>query len=163
MLVLQELFTVVLNAAKDARCADSHFDGRGFWQFIKVELNKIEKRASSWLPLNPDVVQRFSQIKEDCEVNHFIKQHVNIPTRDPPTITKIIQIALNAGQLLGTVPPGVLANLGYYKWNLSDITTYVTFEDIIELSNCIPPETMMKIRAYLQGHLQGERSTLQGM
>lgn len=128
-------------AAWDLRRKNPKADGRLFWQAFKNALNKYPIIATrGWLLQDHALLA----IEETNEVNHFLRQHANIPYNDPPTLAKIMQLALNIGQLLGstTLPAS------YFKAKLYDIRTYLHEQDIIDLSNAIPEELELELRKF---------------
>jgi hypothetical protein len=145
---LTRIFNLVRFAAWNLRRKDPNADGRQFWQFIKTELNKYPITAShGWV--TQDAVELMA-VEETTEINHFLRQHANIPLNDPPTLTKIIQIALNAGQLMGATIGKDYGNAWYLKAKLYDITTYVHIDDIIDMSRAIPWEVEKTLIEYLR-------------
>lgn len=154
MYPLEQLFLRVLNTSKKLRRTNKSFDGRAFWQFIKNELNALDISFEKWKPLSHSHRALLSTKEIDdggkmIEVNHFLRQHANIPINDPPILTKIIQIALNIGQLLGTTTPKQRLSMKYNS-KYQQLVTYIYKKDIVGI--CIPEETIFKINQYLDSY-----------
>jgi hypothetical protein len=136
---LIRIFNRVRFASWNLRRKNPNADGRQFWQFIKNELQKYPIVADyGWKKLDEGICERLMAMEETCEVNHFLRQHANIPLNDPPSLTKIIQIALNSGQLMGSIIGHDYGNSEYLKDRLYDIRTYVFEDDIRDMSREIP-------------------------
>lgn len=147
---LVRIFNLVRMAAWNLRRKNPQADGRQFWQLIKAELEKYPLVASrGWLPQDPGLTAELMAIEETCEVNHFLRQHANIPCNYPPSLTKIIQIALNAGQLMGSTIGKDYGNAGYLKAKLYSIRTYICEDDIMEMSMAIPWDLEKTLNVYL--------------
>lgn len=147
---LARIFSLVRFAAWNLRRKDPNADGKQFWQFIKNELNKYPITAShGWIAQDANLSGKLMAIEETSEINHFLRQHANIPLNDPPTLTKIIQIALNAGQFMGSTIGKDYGNAEYLKTKLYDIKTYVYIDDIIDMSTAIPWDLEKVLREYL--------------
>lgn len=150
---LVRIFNLLRFAAWNLRRKNPKADGRQFWQFIKNELNKYPLTASrGWLAQDPVMTVEIMAIEETCEINHFLRQHANIPCNESPSLTKIIQIALNAGQFMGSTIGKDIGNAGYLKAKLYDIRTYVYEDDIMEMSRSIPWELERALKEYLGGY-----------
>ena len=150
---LYRIFNLVRFSAWNLRRKNPKADGRQFWQFIKNELNKYPLTASrGWLAQDAVMTAELMAIEETCEINHFLRQHANIPCNEPPSLTKIIQIALNAGQFMGSTIGKDYGNAGYLKDKLYDIRTYVYEDDIMEMSRAIPWELERALKEYLGGY-----------
>ena len=149
---LVRIFNRVKQTSRNLRINNPNADGRQFWQFIKTTLGDYPICASKgWISQEKNLTENLMAIEETCEVNHFIRQHANIPCKEPPTLTKIIQIALNAGQLSGTIRVNEQHQImdRYHEAKLDDIRTYICEEDIVELSAVIPDELEMILVEYL--------------
>jgi hypothetical protein len=150
---LVRIFNLVRFAAWNLRRKNPLADGRQFWQPIKELLGKHPIVAyRGWMPqgMDPALTAKLMAIEETSEINHFLRQHANIPCNDPPTLAKIVQIALNAGQLMGSTIGRDFGNAGYLGAKLYDIRTYVCFEDIREMSRDIPWEVEIALKKYLE-------------
>jgi hypothetical protein len=135
-----------------------NFDGQQFWQPIKTELNKLDIKFNNWVELS-DVhnnlinIEEYDKCNKIIVINHFIRQHANIPINDKPNLTKIIQIALNSGQFLGSVAEDDIKKYKYNENKLGNITTYMHKEDIQNVSDKIPIEAIDNIKKYLDEQL----------
>jgi hypothetical protein len=107
------MFAVYRNQIETQRNAafesGSEWDGRAVWQPMK---NKLSDKPimKSWsykvnVPareaLRKDILElnEFNPDGSMCEINHFLMQCVRIPVNDEPSARKIMQVALNIGQL----------------------------------------------------------------
>lgn len=100
------LYNMMLRAAWVARSLDPCMDGQAFWQPIKKILSK-SSWSGEWKRINPAYVEEITEkdrnsTDEVKELVHFQFQTTNIPTKEDPCLRKIIQIALNVGQYIGT-------------------------------------------------------------
>jgi hypothetical protein len=134
-----------------------NFDGQKFWQPIKAELNNLDIKFNEWKELsefhkNLINITEYDKNNKIIEINHFIRQHANIPCNDMPNLTKIIQIALNSGQFLGSATINDINK--YKKKNLGKITTYMHKKDIKKISNDIPEQVIINIEKYLDEQLK---------
>ena len=153
MLELEYLFERVQNVSKKLRKKNPKLDGRLFWQPIKDILNEVNIPFTSWKHITKTHQALLLLDEKDSkdaiiEKLHFLRQHANIPYNDPPTFTKIIQIALNIGQWLGVTTSKERIQMKY-QTSYKELQTYVRKKDIITLSKKIPKETIQKIDTYL--------------
>lgn len=154
MVSLEQLFLRVLETSKKLRRTRTSFDGRAFWQFIKNKLNELDISFKKWKPLTMEHKSLLSIEELDTsgnmiETNHFLRQHANIPMNDPPTLTKIIQIALNIGQFLGSTTPKQRLSM-QYKPKYQELLTYMYKKDILQIH--IPEEIVTNINQYLDSY-----------
>ena len=135
-----------------------NFNGQIFWQPIKKVLNEQDIKFNNWTELseihknliNNEEYDKYNKI---IEINHFIRQHANIPINDKPNLTKIIQIALNSGQFLGSATEDHIKKYKYNEKKLGKITTYMHEDDIQNVSDKIPDEVINNIKKYLDEQL----------
>ena len=154
MYPIEQLFLRVLNDSKKLRKKNPNMDGRAFWQFIKNELNVLDISFEKWKPLTHPHKSLLSIEERDengnmIEMNHFLRQHANIPINDPPTLTKIIQIALNIGQFLGSTTRNQRLSMKYNP-KYQQLITYIYKKDMIGIH--IPEETILHINQYLDSY-----------
>lgn len=154
MYPLERIFLRVLNDSKKLRKKNPNMDGRAFWQFIKNELNTLDISFEKWKPLTHPHKSLLSikEVDENgnmLETNHFLRQHANIPINDPPTVTKIIQIALNIGQFLGATTKKQRLSMKYNP-KYRKLITYIYKKDIMRIY--IPEETILHINQYLDSY-----------
>mmetsp|Transcript_51349 Transcript_51349/g.134117 ORF Transcript_51349/g.134117 Transcript_51349/m.134117 type:complete len:134 (-) Transcript_51349:257-658(-) len=71
------------------------------------------------------------------EPYHFLLQQVRI-LRDKPSFRKVMQLALNIGQLQGSSDPDLLERVGYAGSGLDRLSTYMSDEDVAMMSARIP-------------------------
>ena len=89
------------------------------------------------------------------EWKHFIRQILWIPHKDDGKFSfhRLMQIALNYGQLLGSldkVPEGIKAKVISEGLYLSDITKYITQENLDKIN--LTEEEFNSINQILEGH-----------
>ena len=105
-LTILVLYNMMLHAAWRARERNRCMDGQAFWQPIKKILSRSSWSAE-WKNINSSYVTEVLDMDrratdENKELVHFQFQTTNIPTNEDPSLRKIIQIALNVGQYIGT-------------------------------------------------------------
>lgn len=153
---LEHLFYMVMEKAYRYRKKNKHFDGLAFWQPIKNELSDYDNvSAKSWKKVNPVLIKKIMDLpeyyidgygnKNMIELNHFLIQQVRIPLQEKPSLRKIIQVALNIGQFNGVVSD----NFVIKNKNLNKLTTYISKEDIVNMSDSIPDDLIDKIKKLL--------------
>jgi hypothetical protein len=106
--LINRLFEHMKMDVAKQRNIDPEFDGLKYWKRFKPILEKYDRLKVAWIPIPHEYVEQYMRLREDLddgqinEINHFAIQHVRIPTTERATIRKIIQVALNIGQYLGT-------------------------------------------------------------
>lgn len=109
-----ELFRIIRSKARKLRKQNLNADGQSFWQPIKVLLEPYDNVLLRWnstqetpkyRALRENVLQlpEYDSRGKIIELHHFLIQCVRIPQYEPPNLRKVMQIALNVGQLLGTL------------------------------------------------------------
>jgi hypothetical protein len=150
MMLVRRLFNRVRFAAWNIRRKDPTADVEQFWQFIKTQCDKYPMVADwGWKELDHVLCDQLMSIVEVCEVDHFLRQHANIPINYPPSLTNIFQIALNSGLLMGTIIGQDHGNTAYLQNKLYDINTYVHIFDIRLMTAKVPLELEKSIEDYL--------------
>jgi hypothetical protein len=154
---LEDMYNNVKEVSKLLRKVPN-FDGQQFWQPIKKVLNKLDIKFNNWTELskfhkNLINIEEYDNFNKIIEINHFIRQHANIPINDKPNLTKIIQIALNSGQFLGSAAEDDIKKYKYNENKLGNITTYIQEEDMQGVSDKIPDEAINNIKKYLDEQL----------
>jgi len=86
-----------------------------------------------------DEVLSFDETIED---NHFLMQLFRIPVNEKCTYRKVMQIALNVGQLLGSIDKDIHTyNHMLGEWvalySLDSLTTYLNEATVIEMTDFI--------------------------
>jgi cell fate (sporulation/competence/biofilm development) regulator YmcA (YheA/YmcA/DUF963 family) len=153
---LEKIFNNVKEVSQLLRKVPN-FDGQKFWQPIKKELNEHDITFNKWKELsefhkNLINIEEYDKYNKMIEIKHFIRQHANIPINDRPNLTKIIQIALNSGQFLGSATEHDINK--YNKNKLGKITTYMHKKDIKKVSEEIPDQVIVNIKKYLDEQLK---------
>jgi hypothetical protein len=155
LVTIIDLYYAILCFSQRARQANKDFDGQVFWQSIKGELGKT-KFQGKWKEIPqmhfdelmslPEFYINGHGDKKIIEVNHFVIQTVRIPRNDPPSLRKMIQVALNVGQYIGIVDVSKLTkdqiSIHYY---LSDDTIRTELLTIMDDAIIKSLETKLKI------------------
>lgn len=143
--ILHVCFQSIVCYVCHATRQDSSFDGKAFWRKMKPILAVLDDRVgrNGWI-LN----QKEKKIILDVigfKNNHpglnkmspiswyFLGQHVWL-TEEPQNVRKILQIAFNIGQFLGTSDYDMMSIVDYWNHHLYDISTYVSTMDECGLS-----------------------------
>jgi hypothetical protein len=117
-----------------------HKTGKGngliFWRSIKNTLKKYDLQTTKWsnkvLRLKSKEKTFYNKVwnlDENIDHNHFLIQHLRLPEKDSATPRKILQIALNSGQLkkyLAADNFEVDLIQTYKKLKLDKIETYIS-------------------------------------
>ena len=117
-----------------------HKTGKGngliFWRSIKDILKEYDLQTTNWsnkvLRLKAKEKTFYNKVwklNETIEYNHFLIQHLRIPEKDAVTPRKILQIALNSGQLkkyLNTDNFELDLIQTYKKLKMDKIETYIS-------------------------------------
>ena len=159
---VEELFNKITDVAMTLkRNNPSNFDGDGFWQSFKGLLksvddnenlkdltwdiskhNELRKKFASQM----EVINKDMEIKNGKEVLieriHFIKQLLYIPRKDDGkcSFRRFMQIALNYGQLLGSISeyePDLKKLIEDNVKELGNISNYVTKIPVISNKNLL--------------------------
>lgn len=153
MLKLERIFNAVYRTAYELRRINPNYDGKAFWQPIKKMLDIDGCRASKWKTVvDPEKFDKIMSLpeyhidgygeKHINESNHFLIQCVRIPSKEPPSLKKIIQIALNLGQYKAVTGEEL-------DPNFNELRIYIKEEDIIKISDQISEILLDDILAYL--------------
>ncbi|MEK9774312.1 MAG: hypothetical protein VW298_01700 [Candidatus Woesearchaeota archaeon] len=130
---LKETFELVLEKSEllHKNSVNNDADGLRFWRSIKDSLNESELKIN-WNvdinKLNSNFVKKIMSLDESNDKNHFLIQHINLVKKNKPNIRKILQIALNIGQLKLYLNEDNFQKtiLKYYKlYNLDKFETYI--------------------------------------
>ena len=108
---IETLFEQIRKIAKQKRIENSSFDGKNFWQPIKIILSESNWKANKWKKQSNTKYDKIMSMPEFfinghgnteiIEENHFLIQTVRIPKNEEPSLKKVCQIALNIGQYQG--------------------------------------------------------------
>jgi len=135
---------------------DVTFDGRLYWNilksiFEKIDISYVETKSDNdepiiWNASHKQIIKKFNELfskynllEKDIngkliEHNHFLLQLINIPTKNNPSFTRLMQIALNIGQLkafMDRFPFEIKTEIYNFinDENLLNISTYMTVEN----------------------------------
>ena len=131
------LFSKVRTAAKELRTNNKKADGLAFWKPIKESLEPFDSITGEWNPIlfkhkYEVFYKKIMKLHEKdsngnmIEPHHFIIQCVRIPRTEILNLRKLIQIALNIGQLmpmLDELPKSIVKEFKELKMHL--IGTYI--------------------------------------
>lgn len=168
--MINQLWNKIIQTSKNLKHQNENFDGLNFWKSFKPQLIEINKKVSSqiiWNYQSHDVLRMsFNQFINEISVDknddgvliewkHFIRQILWIPHKDDGKFSfhRLMQIALNYGQLLGSldkVPEGIKAKVISEGLYLSDITKYITQENLDKIN--LTEEEFNSINQILEGH-----------
>jgi hypothetical protein len=143
---IEKLYDCVVKNATNLRVRNSKANGLFYWSLIKEILTPISHiRAEAFLPIDKETYQSFMALPEKTidgygnitmmELNHFVIQLVRIPHNEQPSIIKILQLAYNYGQYVGTREK-LLMKSGTFNGieNVDTIYKFISME-YIELIN----------------------------
>lgn len=105
---IEELFIFILKKSTEARLNNSNFDGIRFWKGIKKPLKMYDSFKMAWNESAFDDDKLLINEHDDegklIELYHFMRQQARIPIEDEDgcTLRKIMQLALNIGQFIGS-------------------------------------------------------------
>jgi len=150
--MLHDLFHIVLIASQQY-LSNGGTDGMGYWQPVKKIFARHDDKLAKWSKLDGDLVDRLMKIPEhDADgkfipVQHFLRQQVRIPTEEDCNIRRFMQLALNAGQLLGSTTQKERQNFGY-SMSLADPNTYLDSDSRAIFSKLITKEDVKAVKEY---------------
>ena len=114
--------------------------GKLFWGSIKDTLREYDLQTTNWsnkvLRLKSKEKTFYNKVwnlDEKIEHNHFLIQHLRIPEENEATPRKILQIALNGGQLKKYLTPAKFdldLIQTYKKLKLDKIETYISLSKV---------------------------------
>lgn len=170
--MINQLWDKIIQTSKNLKQQNQNFDGLKFWNSFKQELKNINEKISSqkiiWNYQSHDVLRMsFNNFINDISVDkddegnliewkHFIRQILWIPHKDNGEFSfhRLMQIALNYGQLLGSLDKISNAELkakviseGLF---LRDITKYISSENLIKIN--LTQEEFNSINDILEEH-----------
>ena len=110
---IETIYNCVLKHATELRLNNTRANGLLYWTRLKSLFASISYiRVNAFIPIDKDTYHRFMSLPEKTidgygkitmlELNHFVIQLVRIPHNEQPTIIKILQLAYNYGQYVGT-------------------------------------------------------------
>ncbi len=109
----EKLYNCIVDNASKLRLKNSKADGLFYWTKLKKILEPISHlKASKFLDIDEATYQRFMKLPEKqidgfgntymIEINHFVIQLVRIPRNEEPSLIKIMQLAYNYSQYIGS-------------------------------------------------------------
>jgi hypothetical protein len=138
----EKLYKCIVDNAYNLRVKNSKSDGLFYWTKLKKILAPISHlQASKFLGIDEATYQQFMKLPEKqidgfgnthmIEINHFVIQLVRIPRNEEPSIIKILQLAYNYGQYVGTREK-LLTKSGTFNGieNVDTIHKFISVEDI---------------------------------
>jgi hypothetical protein len=149
---------MVMETIYKLRKKNPNYDGKEFWQPLKKILDeeiygekwkKINKKLESDIMKLPEYYIDGYENRYIIEINHFLIQHIRIPKNEKPSLKKIIQIALNAGQYKALGKDKIIGDRSYKKIKMDKLETYLTNGDIKSISDKITNELVKIVEKYL--------------
>ena len=150
--MLHDLFHTVLIGSQQY-LSNGCTDGMGYWQPVKKIFARHDEKLAKWSKLDENLVDRLMKIPEHDDngdfnpVHHFLRQQVRIPTEEDCNIRRFIQLALNAGQLLGSTTQKERQKFGY-SMTLTDPNTYLDSDSRAIFSKLITKEDVKAVKEY---------------
>ena len=170
--MINELWNKIIQTSKNLKQGNENFNGLDFWNSFKQELKNINEKISSqeiiWNYQSHDVLRMsFNNFINDISIDkddegnliewkHFIRQILWIPHKDNGEFSfhRLMQIALNYGQLLGSLDKitnaGIKAKVISEGLFLSEITKYISQENLSKIT--LTEEEFNSISQILEGH-----------
>ena len=166
--MINQLWDKIIQTSKNLKQQNEIFDGLNFWNSFKQELKKISSQKIIWNYQSHDVLRMsFNNFINDISVDkdddgnliewkHFIRQILWIPHKDNGefSLHRLMQIALNYGQLLGSLDKisnaGLKAKVISEGLFLMDITKYISPENLNKIN--LTEEEFSSIKDILEGH-----------
>jgi hypothetical protein len=169
--MINELWDKIIQTSKNLKKDNENFDGLNFWKSFKQQLLEMNKKISKkiiWNYQSHDVLRMsFNDFINDINIDkdnddnliewkHFIRQILWIPHKDNGEFSfhRLMQIALNYGQLLGSLDKitnaGIKAKVISEGIFLSDITKYITQENLNNIT--LTEEEFNSINDILEGY-----------
>jgi hypothetical protein len=155
---LIKLFNELVKKACENNAKNENFDGLKYWRQMKSDLEKLDKIivAKKWKLPKESTRKRIMKIPEyDSKKNiirfsHFLIQQVRIPYTSKPSIRKILQLALNIGQMKGLVRHipvynEILNCISYKKLKLDKLEYYLPKSEIVRLSKLIDKKLLNQL------------------
>ena len=139
LFIIHTICLLVRSTFREFRKIDPDFDGKSAWQPLKHVLQQFNYiRINMILPkrigdIKGDILQ-YDNCEEEAEEIHFSLQLVRLHKEH--TIMKLVQIALNIGQLEG------MMNMSLYI----DASSYLDLDSIVDISI----ETLLEIQNQIE-------------
>jgi hypothetical protein len=151
--MIEELFAELIVAVATKRKNDPKFEGLKYWQSIKKVTEGVDESTSvQWKPSNlpSDEVTKIMNLTEYTingniesklnETNHYLIQTVRIPLTEQGNLRKVLQVAVNVGQL-------------YVVWSLSE-QYYISDHDLDRLTSYLDSTQIDKLNQFLEANPQ---------
>ena len=149
---IETLFDQIRKIAKQKRIKNTSFDGKKFWQPIKIILSESSWKATKWKKQSKTKYEKIMSMPEFfinghgnteiIEKNHFLIQTVRIPKNEDPSLKKVCQIALNIGQYQGYTRKTI---------ENSSIKNYLLkYDCCILLEDILTKKKILKLEQFLQ-------------
>jgi hypothetical protein len=164
-----ELFRIIRSKARKLRAHNPNADGQAFWQPIKLLLEPYDGVVLRWnstletpkyRTFREYVMQlpEYDNQKKMIELHHFLIQCVRIPQYEPPNLRKVMQVALNVGQLLGILDHYNMEKLSsdlkkvvkeFVELQMYMFDTYISVAtNTSEFDKLVTPEMLDTVRKY---------------
>lgn len=139
---METIYNTIVGRAANLRSTNPKANGLLYWTHLKKLFAPIAHiSASEFIPIDKETYHRFMSLPEKTidgygnvtiiELHHFIIQLVRIPHNELPSIIKILQLAYNYGQYVGTREK-LLTKSGTFNGieNVDTIYKFISVEDI---------------------------------
>lgn len=161
---LSIIFKCIVDSACRFRQADANFDGLSYWKHIKSILVVLDARKGrdDWV-LDSRIQEAFLNTLGPIDLlydptthirnpdfpvyKHFLGQHVWL-LKGKPTVRKIVQVALNIGQFLGSDEWSLIDEADYIANHLACLHTYVSERDECALSLYITDDMCKQVQRF---------------
>ena len=151
---IEKLFNAVKHASIQYRMKGNK-NGQDFWKPIKEHLSQKPIPESKWKYIGKHIgnlILTFPEYTPNGKIienNHFLIQQIRIPKTSPLCSRKVIQIALNIGQFIGSDTQQLKKKIKYNSFNCTELSRYVYSRDLVKLSETISDENYNFIMKYL--------------
>lgn len=137
---MEELFNFILEKSKEARLNNNNFNGLRFWKGIKKPLEIYDSFKMEWNENAFDDDKLLINEHDDegklIELYHFMRQQARIPMEDDCTLRKLMQLALNIGQFIGSNNNNCELVIGncHYLSDKQSIFDFVSLDELFRFS-----------------------------
>ena len=145
---MQTLFNELICVVGTKRRNDPQFQGLEFWRSIKAVTENFDaETAIEWRPscLSQHEQEQIMDLTEYTingrnekklhETNHYLIQTVRIPLTEKANLRKVLQVAVNLGQLLGV-------------WSVTEYL-FITDRQLESLEAYLAPSEIAKLDQFL--------------
>ena len=144
---IETIYNCIVTHATKLRLNNTKANGLYYWIQLKSLFASIAYiSANAFIPIEKDIYQRFMSLPEKTidgygnismiELHHFVIQLVRIPHNEKPSIIKILQLAFNYGQYLGSREILLTKSVTFNGIeNVNTIYKFISIEDIQKIDS----------------------------